>query len=118
MQINYEWIISAMDYKVKVGTLENIVDVVHWRLNASNENHIAETYGCTTMPAPSETDFTSYENLTKEQIVFWLVDVLGVIPEPIDEVAQESQLEKIKANLNADLLLQANPVKVNLPLPF
>jgi len=115
---NFDWIISALDCKIKVGTLEDIVDVVHWRLNASNENHTAETYGCTNMPEPSGTDFTAYENLTKEQVVSWVESILSVIPESIDEVVKESQLAKIKASLNADLLLQANPVKVNLPLPF
>jgi len=110
---NYNWIISALDCKVKQGTLENIVYVVHWRLNAFNENHTAETYGCTSMPDPNSTDFTDYENLSKEQIVSWLESVLGVVPEPIEEVEQESQLEKIKASLNTDLILQDNPVKVS-----
>lgn len=118
METNFEWIISALDCKVKEGSLENIVNVVHWRLNASNENQIAETYGCTNMPEPSGTDFTAYEDLTKEQIVSWLEAILNVVPEPIDEVVQQSQLEKIKENLEKELLLKANPTEVSLPLPF
>jgi len=118
MNIHYEWTISAMDCEVKVGSLENIVSIVHWRLNASTDNHTAETYGCTIMKEPSGLDFTPYENLTKLQIVSWLESILTVVPDPIDEVVQESQLDKIKNNLSNNLLLKKNPVKVYLPLPF
>jgi hypothetical protein len=118
METNYEWIISAMDCRIQEGTLVNVVLLVHWRLKASNEGYSAETYGVTSMPEPSGTDFTPYEDLTKEQVVSWVVDILSVVPEPINEIEQQSQLDKIKESLNNDLSLQANPVEVNLPLPF
>jgi len=118
METKYEWIISAMDCRVKEGTLENIVNVVHWRLNASNDKYTAETYSSTSMPEPKGKDFTPYKDLTKEQIVIWLIDILSVVPEPIDGIIQLSQLEQIKINLNENLLLQENPIEVSLPLPF
>lgn len=116
--INYKWVISAMDCRIKEGTLENIVNIVHWRLNASDETYTTETYGLVTTPEPSETDFTLYDNLTKEQVVSWVVNILSVVPEPIDEVVQESQLDKIKESLNENLRLLANPIEATLPLPF
>ena len=118
MKTNYEWTIAAMNCKVKEKTLENIVSVVHWYLNASNENFNVETYGATAMPEPSETDFTLYEDLTKEQVVSWIVDALSVVPESIDGVAQQSKLDKIKENLSRELFLKENPIEINLPLPF
>lgn len=118
METNYDWIISAMDCRIHEETLENIVNNVHWRLQATNDGYFAETYAATSMPEPNPEDFTPYEDLTKEQVVSWLVAILSVVPEPIDGVEQQSQLDKIKEGLNANLFLQAHPVEVTLPLPF
>jgi hypothetical protein len=115
---NYKWVISATPCKSKEGVLENVVSEIHWRLEASNENHIAETYGVVGISEPNGTDFTPYESLTKDQVVSWVINTLSEVPEPIDGVEQQSQLDKIKESLNNDLSLQANPVIVNLPLPF
>ena len=104
METNYKWNISAMDCKIKEGTLENIVNFVHWRLNAFNDIYNIETYGIANMPEPSSTNFTPYEDLTKEQVVQWLNNVLDV--------------EKIKINLNKNLFLQEYPIEVSFPLPF
>ena len=118
METKYEWIINALDCKVKEGTLENIVNVVHWTLNASNDKYTASTYSAIGMPEPSGTDFTLYADLTKEQVVSWVESILSVVPEPINDEPQISQLEQIKINLNNDLYLQEFPVEVTPPLPF
>ena len=115
---NYEWIISATPCKPKEGILENVVSEVHWRLKASNETYVAETYGVVNVTEPTGTDFTVYEQLTKNQVVSWIVNILSIVPEPIKGVEQKSKLDNIKKGLNNDLLLQASPVIVNLPLPF
>lgn len=102
--INYEWVISAMDCKLLEETLENVVNTIHWRLKAFNDSFNAETYGAETLSEPSDLNFTLYEDLTKEQVVSWLVNILDV--------------EAIKKSLDSDLQLQENPIIVNLPLPF
>lgn len=106
METNYNWTISALDCKVKEGTLENVVNVVHWRLSASNDKFTAETYSSTAMPLPSDDNFTAYNDLTKEQVVEWLETILN------------SQLDEIKDRLDNDLLLQENPTEVTPQLPF
>lgn len=118
METNYKWKIVATPCVLSKRNLEKVVNVVHWRLEASNENCAAETYGATSIPEPNEEGFTPYESLTKDQVVSWVVEILSIIPAPIDGVEQKSQLDKIKENLDNDLYLQANPVEVNLPLPF
>jgi hypothetical protein len=118
METKYDWIISALDCRVKEGSLENVVNVVHWRLNASNDKYTAETYSATGMPEPSGTDFTLYADLTKEQVVGWVISILSIVPEPIDGEPQISQLEQIKINLNKDLYLQEFPVEITPELPF
>lgn len=114
----YEWIISAMECKIKEGTLDNIVALVHWRLNASRDGKTAETYAVTTMPEPSGIDFIPYNQLTKVQVVDWLVNVLSTIPEAIDGVSQQSQMELIYEDLNENLFSQLNPIIFTDTLPF
>jgi len=114
----YEWIISAMECKIKEGTLDNVVTIVHWRLIALKDEKTAETYSLTTMPEPTGTDFTPYDELTKDQVVDWLVTILSVVPEPINGVEQQSELTKIEERLNADIELQLHPVNELLPPPF
>jgi hypothetical protein len=118
METNYKWIISAMDCRIHEETLQNVVLLVQWRLQATNGNYFTETYGCTRVPKPSPEDFTPYEELTKEQVVSWLIAILSVVPEPADGIIQQSELEKIEEGLNANLFLQMHPIEVTLPLPF
>jgi hypothetical protein len=106
METNYNWTISALDCKVKEGTLENVVNVVHWRLSASNDNFTAETYSATAMPSPSGDNFTTYNDLTKEQVVQWLETILDL------------ELIEIKNRLIDNLFLLENPIQVTPQLPF
>lgn len=118
METKYEWFINALDCRVKEGTLENVVNVVHWTLNAFNDKYTTSTYSATAMPEPNDTDFTLYDDLTKDQVVSWVVSILSIVPEPINDEPQLSQLEQIKIRLNEDLLLQEHPVEITPPLPF
>lgn len=111
MKINtttFNWTISAMECKVKEDSLSDVVIVVHWRYNAisaiEDKEYFADTYGATGLPTPSGDNFTSYKDLTKEQIVSWLEAILDV-------AIMQSQLE-------ANIELQINPINVTLPPPF
>ena len=114
----YEWTISTMECKINEGVLNDVVIVVHWRLNATRNGKTAETYSATAMPEVSEENFTPYNELTKEQVVSWLVTILSIIPEPVDNVDQSSQLARIQEDLNANIDLQLNPINELLPPPF
>lgn len=102
--IKFDWIISAMECKVKEDDLSDVVIVVHWRYNAVSEEYFADTYGATVVPMPSGDNFIPYNNLTKEQVVSWLEAILDV-------PAMQLQLE-------ANIELQINPINVTLPPPF
>jgi hypothetical protein len=104
----FNWIISAMECKVKEDTLSDVVILVHWRYNANSivkeKEYFAETYGATSVGMPSGDSFTPYADLTKEQVVGWLEASLDV-------PAMQLQLE-------ANIELQINPIDVTLPPPF
>ena len=102
---NYNWIISALECKVKEGDMTDVVYTVHWRYNATNENGITvDTYGAQVVGSPDPANFTPYENITKEQVVGWLEASLDV-------PALQLQLDK-------QINLIVNPIDVTPPLPF
>lgn len=104
----FDWIISAMDCKVHEGTMTDVVQTVHWRYNATEtvdeKTYFAEMYGATAVGEPTPEDFTSYPDLTKEQVVGWLEGTLDVTA--------------MQENLTKQIELQINPIDVTLPPPF
>ena len=114
----YEWLISSMKCQINEGILNNVVISIHWRLTALRDGKVAEVYTLTSVPVPTVGNFTPYEELTKEQVVSWIVAELSIIPEPIDGIEQPTELDKIKEILNLDIDLQLNPIYQVLDLPF
>jgi hypothetical protein len=106
--MEFNWIISAMDCKVAEGEMTDVVHTVHWRYNATDtiegKQYFAETYGAASVGEPTPEDFTSYPELTKEQVVGWLEEVLDI--------------EQMQENLTNQIELKAHPVNVTLPPPF
>ena len=108
MKMVFDWIISAMDCKIHEGEMTDVVQTVHWRYNATDvvdeKTYFAEMYGATQVGEPTPDDFTSYPDLTKEQVVGWLESELDV--------------ESMQENLTKQIELQINPIDVTLPPPF
>jgi hypothetical protein len=93
-----------MECVKKENDLNDVVITIHWRYNAEKEGFNAETYGATSVPLPTGEEFTSYEDLTKDQVVGWLVSELDV--------------DAMNENLNAQIELLINPINVTLQPPF
>jgi hypothetical protein len=108
METTYYWTISRLDTKPQEGNLIDVVVAVHWRRTGTSivddKTYSAETNGVYTCPTPSETDFTAYPDLTREQVVGWLDAGLDV-PE-------------LDLNLDIQIENQINPPIINLPLPW
>jgi hypothetical protein len=112
--MEFNWIISAMDCKIHEGEMTDVVQTVHWRYNTTDivpatsgsteKTYFAEMYGATQVGEPTPENFTSYPDLTKEQVVGWLEAVLDI--DTMDE------------NLTNQIELQINPIDVTLPPPF
>ena len=102
---NYNWTISALDCEVSKDGLSNVVETIHWRLSATNEDGVSsEIYGAQSVPAPNPESFTEFDGLNKETIVSWLEDIMDVEGK---KVLLDQQLDSI-----------INPKKVTLPPPF
>jgi hypothetical protein len=108
METVFNWVISQMDERPQEGNLYDVVVVVHWRRQGirivDGTEYFAETFGAYTCPTPSDIDFTSYPDLTFEQVCSWLDAGLDV-PE-LDAII----------DLKIDNLI--NPPIINLPFPW
>ena len=104
----YKWVINQMDCVPKEGTLLDVVNCVHWSRTAeqyvSGEPILVSINGTMHCESPSETDFTSYPDLTYEQVCIWLEAVLNVA--------------ELDSNLDSQIENIINPPIVNLPLPW
>jgi hypothetical protein len=114
METIYNWTISAMDCIIKDDTMENVVTTVHWRLSGTRDEKTYETYGALGVGYPNPANFTAYSALTKEEVVTWIENTMSVVPEG----GGETQLEALKANINAQIDLLINPIDITLPPPF
>jgi hypothetical protein len=103
--MEYNWTISALDCAVKDGTLNNVVQTIHWRYSATDaDGNTAETYGAKSIAQPDPNNFINFEELTKAELESWLEGAMDV------DAMQES--------LEAQIELIKNPINVTLPPPF
>jgi hypothetical protein len=108
METNFKWLISSMDCAVESEGLPNVINVIHYRYNATKvegyKTYFAETYGAVNVAQPNPQNFIPYADVTEQEVINWLEQILPI-------KAMQSSLE---ANIN----LQINPVEVTLPLPW
>ena len=101
----FKWTISALDCAVKDGTLNNVVQTIHWRYSATDADGItAETYGAQSISQPDPNNFINFEELTKTELESWLEGAMDV--------------DAMQASLEAQIELIKNPVKVTLTPPY
>lgn len=121
--ITFNWTISAVERELDVDGLTDVIKKVHWRFGGTDENGVtAETYGVTAIGNPNPQDFTPFTEVTSEDVVIWLEDIMSVIPtvEVIEgeetPAIEPTQLEKMKANIEGQISLLISPKTITGPL--
>jgi hypothetical protein len=108
METNFQWVISQLNCAVELEGLPNVINTIHWRYNATKTNadktYFAEIYGSSNVSQPNPQNFTPYEDVTEQEVINWLEQILPV--------------EDMKSGLEATIDLQINPAEVTLPLPW
>jgi hypothetical protein len=108
METNFQWIISQLNCAVELEGLPNVINVIHWRYNATkvegDKTYFAETYGASNVSQPNPQTFIPYEDVTEQEIINWLEQILPI--------------QAMQSSLEANIALQINPVEVTLPLPW
>jgi hypothetical protein len=101
--IEYTWQVESLDC-VPDG---KVVSCVHWRVKGTDGTNTAEMYGTQNIEYTPKNLFISYESLTKDTIVRWVQEAMG-----IDDVT------RLQEALDKRLEALANPPIVSLPLPW
>lgn len=107
----FKWTISARERAANLVGLTDVVKVIHWRYEGTNENGVtAETYGATTIGDPDPQNFIPYDTIAPEDYVSWLESILGAEPELKEgDTISKSTLVKLQENIEAQIELLVNP---------
>jgi hypothetical protein len=104
----FSWTIAALNCAVESEGLPNVINMIHWRYNATkvegDKTYFVDTYGVLGVGQPNPQNFVPYEDITEAEVISWLESILPV--------------EDMQAGLEAKIELQINPVEVILPLPW
>lgn len=117
--MTYKWTISALDCAVSQNGLTNIVQNIHWRYRATdNEGITAETYGAQYVTDPNPEAFLPFNDLTQEIVISWLEAIMSQeIPTEGDQQTNSTILQEMQSRLMKKIELIKNPVTVTLTLP-
>ena len=107
MSNTYTWIISQLECYPEHYNHTDVVFIVHWRRQATNGTHFADTYGSQSVTLDPSAPFTAYADLTEAQVIGWLEDAFGA-----------ETLEAQKASLYKQIEDQINPPVLRPALPW
>ena len=107
MAITYELSIKNMDAAPTEGDFSDVVKIIHWmyigKETVNGEDLYGDAIGAVEMNAPSSDSFTSFADLTEEQVKAWV--------ESQDKCSQykEHIAKRIEAQKNPPTVVKSNP---------
>jgi len=100
MANTYDWVINKLDVYPTENNLKDVVYNIHWTYVATSDQKDAEgnfykteLIGTSVVSSPDETQFTPFEELTKNQVVSWLEEDTSIAG--IQQVADNNLNEVI-----------------------
>ena len=107
MTDKYTWVIAQLDCIPFIDGQSNVVSNVHWRVNANDSTHEATVYGTQALTFDAKNAFIAYDSLTKDTVVGWVQEAMGIDTVTRLQEALDKQLESL-----------ANPPVITPPLPW
>lgn len=104
MTATFSWTFPQFDVAPTEDGLDNVVKVIHWRLDAVDGTYRAGAYGSVGADAPDPNQFTPYSQITPE----WAIAI----------VSGKVDVEETKRNLEKQIEDQRNPPIVPMRPPF
>lgn len=109
----FTWTISAVERAISLDGLSDVIQTVHWRYRGTDENDTtAEIYGAQAIGEPNPQDFTPWDEVTTADVEGWLETIFSEEVEGQDQ----TQLEKMQANIQQKIDLINNPTTITGPL--
>lgn len=107
MATTYTWSVQQMDAYPQEGDKTDVVFNVHWTLIGTEAGFSGSVYGTQNVSVDPDVSFTSYDDLTQEQVIDWVQDAMGA-----------ERVAAYEANVAQQINSQiASPV-VTPPLPW
>lgn len=100
----YTWTIQSIPTYPQEAGETDVVFQVNWQCNANDNGYSANTFGSVSVNYVDGTSFTSYSELTEEQIWSW--------------VNPQIDREEIETNLQSLIDQQKTPKTISQPLPW
>jgi hypothetical protein len=91
MNVDYTWDIISIK-KGTVNGLENVVVGVNWKLTGVAGEFEGEVYGYVDLADPAPENFTSWEQLTREQVVAWVESSLSADQHTVLQAELQTQI--------------------------
>jgi len=107
MAITYELSIKNMDAAPTEGDFSDVVKIIHWmyigKETINGEDLYGDAIGAVEMNAPNSDSFTSFADLTEEQVKAWVESKINVTS------IKEHIAKRIQAQKNPPTVVKSNP---------
>lgn len=121
MSVNYEWAFPQSETAISQNGLNDVVTLVHWVLTGTDDSGVtASCYGSVGLEAPNPGNFTSFSDLTKDQVEAWVTDRINKQNRggPRGQEGEASAVDQMKARLADRIAETKNPVKSSKGFAF
>ena len=71
------WNVVSLDSTKTVGSLSDVVTVVHWTASDADGDHTGYAYGSVGLAEANSGSFTAYADITKDNAIAWAKAALG-----------------------------------------
>ena len=107
MEINYSWTINPLEAYPTASNETDVVFLAHWQFHATTGSYSALLIGAQSLIYSSGSAFTSFNDLTLEQVTGWVTESMG-----------SGSVDRMKENLAAQIVNQIKPPSVTLFSPW
>lgn len=103
-EIQYEWTFSPMEIIYDSGSMQDIINIVHWQMHATyalETGSISKmSIGTIGFETPDPATFIPFADVTKELVTEWVEGKMG-----------EEQVNNMKASLSASIAYDLHPTR-------
>jgi hypothetical protein len=101
MEKTFNILITHFDVIPSKDGLTNVIKKAHWKVDCLYEGKYYYKTGSYTLPPASDTDFTAFENLTKDQVIGWLSGPINfnIVKNELSEEIDESLYPTVNLQL-------------------